>query len=63
MIAFSVSDQGADADNSVVDVLRESVAEGGTDVRICLADKVIGCCEPCEVGHSLQVPDDDALFR
>ena len=63
MIALAVSDQRADAHNGVVDVLRELVAEGFTNVRIPLADKIVGGREPGEVGHGLQVPDDDAWFH
>ena len=33
------------------------------NVRIGLADKIVGGREPGEVGHSLQVPDDDAWFH
>src|SRR5215468_81511 len=47
----------------VVDVLREFVANGLADFQVGLADKVMGGCEPAEVGHSLQVPDDDAWFH
>ena len=42
MIALTVSDQRADAYDSVVDVLRELVAEDLTKVRIRFADKVVG---------------------
>ena len=42
MIALTVSDQRADAYDSVVDVLRELVAEDVTKVRIRFADKVVG---------------------
>ena len=63
VIALAVSDQRADAHDGVVDVLRELVAEDLTNVRIALADKIVGGREPGEVGHSLQVPDDDAWFH
>src|SRR6266446_6363492 len=63
MVAFAVSDQCADAHDGVVHVLRELVAEDRTNVRIRLADKVVGGREPTQVGHSLQVPDDDAWFH
>ena len=39
MIALAVSDERADAHNSVVDVLGKLVAENGTNVGIRLADK------------------------
>ena len=28
-----------------------------------LADKIVGGCEPAEVGHSLKVPYDNAWFH
>jgi hypothetical protein len=43
--------------------LREPVAEGLANIRIPLADEVVGGCEAGEVGHGLQVPDDDGLLR
>ena len=49
--------------HSVVDVLGKLVAENCTNVRICVADKIVGRCEPAEIGHSLQVPHDDAWFH
>ena len=63
VIALPVSDQRAHAHDGVVDVLRELVAEDFTNVRIALADKIVRGREPGEVGHSLQVPDDDAWFH
>jgi hypothetical protein len=62
MIAFAVSDERADANDCVVDVLRKLVAEGLTDVRVRLTNEIVRGCEPTQVGHSLQVPDDDAWF-
>jgi len=44
-------------------MLWEFVADCLADFRVGLADKIIGSCEPGEVGHSLQVPDDDAWFH
>jgi hypothetical protein len=61
--ARRVGNQRADAHDGVVDVLREPVAESLTNVRIPLADEIVGGCEPWQVGHSLQVPDDDAWFH
>jgi len=33
------------------------------DLHVGLANEIVGGCEPAEVGHSLQVPDDDARFH
>ena len=63
VIALAVSDQRADANDRVVDVLGKPVAELCPNVSIRLANKIVGCCEPGKVGHSLQVPDDDAWFH
>jgi hypothetical protein len=53
VIALAVSDERADAHDGMVDVLREFVAELGTNVRIRFADEIVGRCEPGEVGYSL----------
>ena len=45
MIALSVSDQGADADNRVVDELWKLVADGIADFIVRLADEIIRGCE------------------
>jgi hypothetical protein len=63
MIALAVSDERADAHDGVVDVFRKLVAEGCTNVRIRLLDKIVGRCEAGEVGYSLQIPHDDAWFH
>ena len=52
MIALAVSDKRADAHNSMVDVLRKLVAEGLSNVRIRLTDKVICRSKPTQIGHS-----------
>jgi hypothetical protein len=51
------------ADDRMVDVLRKFVPDRLADFRVGLADKIVGGCEPAQVGHSLQVPDDDARFH
>jgi hypothetical protein len=61
--ALAVSDECSDAHDGVVDVLGEPVAEGLPNVRIPLTDKIIGGCEAGEVGHGLQVPEDDTWFH
>ena len=62
-VALAVSDQRADAHDGVVDVLRKFVAEFLTNVRVRLADEIVGRREPSEVGYGLQVPDDNAWFH
>jgi hypothetical protein len=52
----AVRDKRSDADNRVVDVLRELIPDRLADFHVGLADEVVGCCEPGKVGHSLQVP-------
>ena len=39
------------------------VADRLAHFHVGLADKIVGGCKPAEVGHSLQVPDDDAWFH
>ena len=63
VIWLAVRDEGSDADDRVVDVLRKFFADGLANLNVGLADKVVGGCEPAEVGHGLQVPDDDARFH
>jgi hypothetical protein len=63
VIALAVSDERAYTHDGVVDVLREFVAEDLTNVRIGLADEIVGGRKPAEVGHGLQVPHDDARFH
>ena len=63
VIGLPVRNEGSDADDRVVDVLRKLVADRLADFHVGLADKIVGGCEPGEVGHSLQVPDDDAWFH
>jgi len=58
-----VSDQRADAHDRVVDVLWESVPEKCSHLRVGLTDEAVSGCEPAQVGHSLQVPDDDGAVH
>ena len=51
-MALAMSNERSDAHNSVVDVLGELIAEDCSNVCIRLADKVIGCSEPTQIGHS-----------
>ena len=59
VISFPVRDQGSDADDGVVYVLRKLIADRLADFRVGFADKIVGGRKPAEVGHSLQVPHDD----
>jgi len=56
-------DEGSDADDRVVNVLRKLVADGLADFHVGFADEIVGGCKPGQVGHSLQVPDDEAWFH
>jgi hypothetical protein len=60
MIRLPVRDESPDAYDRVVDVFREFIADCLADFHVRLADEIIGGREPGEVGHGLQVPDDDA---
>jgi hypothetical protein len=42
MIALAASHERPDAHDGVVDVLRKLVAEGLTNLRVRLADKIVG---------------------
>ena len=46
MVRLAVRDEGSDADNRVVDVLGEFVADGLADLCVGLADEVVGGREP-----------------
>ena len=46
VIGLSVCDEGADADDRVVDVLGELVADHLANLVVGLADEVVGGCEP-----------------
>jgi len=63
VIGLAVRDQCSDADDRVVDVLREFVADRLADLRVRLADEIVGGREPAEVGHGLQVPNNNGLVR
>jgi hypothetical protein len=51
MIALAVSNQRADAHDRVVDVLREFVAEGRTDICLRLAHEIVGGRESIKVAR------------
>ena len=43
-------------------MLREFFANRLAHFRIRLADKIVGNCEPADVGYSLQVPDVGFIY-
>ena len=53
IVWLAVRDECSNADNRVLDVLREFFADRLAHFHVGLADKIIGGCEPAEVGHSL----------
>jgi hypothetical protein len=59
MIGLAVGDEGSDADDRVIDVLREFFPDRLTNFHAGLANQIVGGRKPGEVGHSLQVPDDN----
>jgi hypothetical protein len=63
VVQLPVRDEGADADDRVVDVLGKLVADRLADFYVRLADQIVGGREAGKVGHSLQVPHDDAWFH
>jgi|SRR5262249_41656090 len=62
VIRLAVRDESTKADDRVIDVLWEFVADRLVHLYVGLADEIIGGREAAEVGHSLQVPDDDLGF-
>src|SRR5262249_1665937 len=63
VIGLAVRYESTDADDRVVDVLRELVADRLEDFGVGVADEIVSGREPAQVGHSLQVPDDDARLH
>ena len=63
VLRLPVRYERSDADDRVVDMLWKLVAHRLADFYVGLADKIVGGCEPGEVGYGLQVPDDDAWFH
>jgi hypothetical protein len=53
----------ADAQDRVVDVLRKLVANSCADLFIRLAGQPVRSREAAEVGHGLEVPDDEATVH
>jgi hypothetical protein len=56
MIALAVSNKRADAYDSVVDVLRESVTQDRTNVSVRPADKIIGGRKAPKIGERFLSP-------
>ena len=56
-----MGDQGADANNRVVDVLGKLVAHRLADFVIGFANKVISSGKAPKIGHGFEVPDDDMV--
>jgi hypothetical protein len=54
-------DQGANADNRVIDVLGKYVAHRGANFVIALAVMTIGGREALDVGNCFDIPNDDAV--
>jgi hypothetical protein len=52
VIRLPVRDEGSDADDGVVDMLRELVADRFTNFYVRLADEVVGGRKPAEVVRS-----------
>jgi hypothetical protein len=61
MLSLSRSDYGSNADDKMIDVLGKLVAEGFSDFGVTFPDESVGGREPGQVGHGLQIPDDDTL--
>src|SRR5262249_24911970 len=59
VIRLPMCDEGSDADDRMVDVLRKLVADRLANFYVGLADKIVGGRKPAQVGHSLQVPYDN----
>ena len=59
VIELAVCDQGSDADDRVVDVLRKLVADGLAHSHVGLADEIVGGREAAEVRNGLEVPNNN----
>src|SRR5215813_1442512 len=53
--------QGADANDRMIDMLWELVAKRSSDFVVTLPDELVGSREPGQVRHGLQVPNDDTV--
>ena len=60
-VTLFMSDECADADNRVVDMLWELVAECLSDFLVRFASETIGSSITPNIGHGFKVPNDDVL--
>src|SRR5215471_10826546 len=60
---FVMSNQCADADDRVINVLWELLAHGGANFIVALAVMTIGGGKSLEVGNRFDIPNDDAGSR
>jgi hypothetical protein len=60
VLSPTCGDQGADANDRMVDVLRKPVSYSFADFFVGLPGQPVRGREAAEVGHGLKVPDDDA---
>ena len=61
MVTLFMSDECADTDNRVVDVLWKLVAEGLSDFFVRFSGETIGSSITRNIGHGFKVPDDDVV--
>jgi hypothetical protein len=57
---FLMGNQGTNADDRVINVLRELVAHRSANFVIALAVMIIGGCKALDIGDRFDVPSDDA---
>jgi hypothetical protein len=62
-VGFPVGNQGPNAGDRVVNVLREFVADRLADFCIRLADQIVGGGKPGKVGNRFQIPHDDGSVK
>ena len=49
IISLAVRNEGSNADDRVIDVLRKLVADRLADLHVGLADEIVGCCVAAEI--------------
>ena len=60
MFFLSLGDQGAYADDRMIDELRKLLAHLRAHFVVELSNQPVGGREAAEIGNSLDIPDDDA---